>query len=203
MFCADYVAAFVAHALATVGVASLTRRATTAKAQNTPAAATARESTASPLVAGVLGLGRNDVVLPFAWGGLAGLAGACAVFPFDFVRAGVAPAGTSTAALFRGSLSTVPYSAVFFGVYFSGRRAHDDGPGARAAWALAAGALAVAAEAPFDRAKRALFGSRAVQLGANALFVPFAAVLLVLYDGALVRSFGGGGGRERKSKGGF
>ena len=76
------------------------------------------------------------------------------MFPFDFVRKSIAPAAISTPRLFLGSLSTVPYSAALFGVYFTMREPLSEGK--QGVWsqtiaAVSAGGLAVIAEAPFDK----------------------------------------------------
>ena len=162
MFCADYVASLIAHAAVTVGAAWLGQPWLAALAVNRTD-------------------GERSLVLPFVAGGLAGLGGAVAVFPFDFVRAAVAPPNTSQLRLLAGSLSTVPYAACWFGVYYTFR--DKDRLGSQCGWALLASSAAVAAEAPFDGAKRALFGGcRRTHLGVNLLFVPFAAMMLLMHD---------------------
>ena len=55
-------------------------------------------------------------------------------------------------------------------------------------WAIGASCCAVAVEAPLDHAKRAMMGSTRLLVGANLLFVPFAAMMLVMYDKAASRA---------------
>ena len=54
-------------------------------------------------------------------------------------------------------------------------------------WALASAGLAVLAEMPFDTAKRDMMGSSKTVLLANSLFVPFGALILVMYDKAVLK----------------
>ena len=49
---------------------------------------------------------------------------------------------------------------------------------------------AALAEAPFDYAKKAMFSSRMTMIGANMLYVPFAALMLVMYDKATAKIMG-------------
>ena len=49
---------------------------------------------------------------------------------------------------------------------------------------------AALAEAPFDYAKKAMFSSRMTMIGANMLYVPFAALMLVMYDKATAKIVG-------------
>ncbi len=113
-------------------------------------------------------------------GAVSGLFGALAVYPFDFVRQG---AITSGKAKLIHNLATVPYATVFFGLYF-----HQRDPSSlksQGMWALASASLAVFAEVPFDKAKREMMGSPRTVILANSLFVPFGALILVMYDKAL------------------
>lgn len=117
-------------------------------------------------------------------GSLSGLFGAITVFPFDFVRQG---AITSGKASILHNLATVPYATVFFGLYF-----HQRDPKSlksQVGWATLSAALAVFAELPFDKAKRDMFGSTRNVVFANSLFVPFGALILVMYDKALENDF--------------
>jgi len=112
MFCADYFASFAIHALSTAGLLTLLQ---------------GTQSRGILILSAEMGCGMGliQTPMPFLWGGISGFLATCAVFPFDFVRVALAPPGTSKTTLFRGSLSTVPYSAVFFGVYFCGRQTSD------------------------------------------------------------------------------
>jgi hypothetical protein len=103
MFCADYAASFFVHAFL-VGLG----------AWSSPGGALDEKG----FVAKTVGLGTSNTPAPLALGALAGLGGACAIFPFDFVRRGLNP-NSSLRTIFIGSLSVVPYSTAFFGVYFS------------------------------------------------------------------------------------
>lgn len=111
------------------------------------------------------------------------------MFPFDFVCKSIAPAATCTPRLFLGSLSPVSYSAVLFGIYFAMREplsAGKQGVWSQPIAAVSAGALDVIAGAPFDKAKRALFDEcRRTLMGANFMFAPFAAMILMTYDRVL------------------
>ena len=102
------------------------------------------------------------------------------VYPFDFVR-------KSQNLKFRHSLSTVPYSATFFGVYFLNRNPHDLKNQCK--WALFSSFLASLAEIPFDKAKLKMMGDRRTMIFANGLYVPFSSMMLVMYDKAMQRIF--------------
>ena len=83
-------------------------------------------------------------------------------------------------------LSTMVYSTVLFGTYFA-FRARDD-LNSRVRWAAGASAAAALAEVPLDRSKSALFGSRRIHTATSILFVPFAAVMLLMYDTAVCKT---------------
>ena len=120
----------------------------------------------------------------YVHGSLSGLFGAISVFPFDFVRQG---AITSSKASIVHNLATVPYATVFFGLYF-----HQRDPKSlksQISWATVSAGLAVFAELPFDKAKLEMMGSPRAVVFANSLFVPFGALLLVMYDKALQNDF--------------
>ena len=110
-----------------------------------------------------------------------GLLGAVSVFPFDFVRRGVIKGRVGLS----HSLSTVPYAGVFFGLYFSCRDGSNTASQCR--WALIASLAAAMAEIPFDKAKLAMIGNRRTMVLVSGLYVPFGALMLVMYDKALVR----------------
>lgn len=74
-------------------------------------------------------------------GATSGLTSAVALYPFDFVR-------QATTSGSRFALSSIPFSACFFGVYFSQCRP-EDSPSRQAGWALAAASAATVAEYPF------------------------------------------------------
>ena len=123
----------------------------------------------------------NKKVLLFNFTYSSGILGASSVFPFDFVRRGVLQGRVTL----MHSLSTVPYATVFFGLYFSCRR--RDSTASQCGWALAASLSAAMAEIPFDKAKLAMLGSRRTMLIVSGLYVPFGALMLVMYDKALLR----------------
>jgi len=152
MFCADYISSFLFHGLITgAGVA---------------AGRTGHEADF------------NKPGTQILVGALAGLLGAAAVFPFDFVRRGVLSRAT-----FRHSLSTVPYAATYFGVYFSCR--DPASISSQVGWAVTASVSAAAAEIPFDTTKRVLLGSRRNMLLVSSLYAPFGALMLIMYDKAV------------------
>ena len=104
------------------------------------------------------------------------------MYPLDFVRQG---AIIHEKVGFRHSLSTVPYAGVYFGLYFSCR--NRDSTSSQCSWALASSAAACLAEIPFDKAKHAMMGSRRTMVMVNMLYVPFGALMLVMYDKAMTR----------------
>ena len=120
--------------------------------------------------------------LHYLHGGIAGFLGACTIYPFDFVRKA---AITSGKAKLVHNLATVPYGTVFFGLYFHQR--NPESLKSQMLWALASAGLAVLAEMPFDTAKRDMMGSSKTVLLANSLFVPFGALILVMYDKAVLK----------------
>ena len=81
------------------------------------------------------------------------------------------------------SCSTVPYAGALFGIYFTLRDPHSTK--SQFGWALGAAAGAALAEAPLDHAKQAMFSSKKIMIAANLLYVPFAALMLVMYDKAV------------------
>ena len=93
----------------------------------------------------------------------------------------------STKASLVHSLSTVPYATVFFGLYFHQR--NPDSLQSQFTWAFTSASLAALAEIPFDKAKLEMMGSPKTVALANSLFVPFGALLLVMYDEALKKDF--------------
>lgn len=117
-------------------------------------------------------------------GACSGLLGALTIHKFDFVRQG---AITSNKFSIIHSLSTVPYATVFFGLYFHQR--NPESLKSQCSWALASAGLASLAEIPFDKAKLDMLGSTRTVIFANSLFVPFGALLLVMYDKALENDF--------------
>ena len=115
-------------------------------------------------------------------GATSGLAAALAVAPFDFVRRGISTSSSSVI-----GYSTIFYAGAFFGVYFPNRR--PDSLSSQCCWALISAASAALAELPFDKAKRALMGgSTKTLLAANALYIPFGALILVMYDKAILKN---------------
>ena len=79
-------------------------------------------------------------------------------------------------------------ATVFFGLYFSMR--DKNSIKSQMSWATLSAALAVLAEAPFDRAKSQMMGgSTRTLILANALFIPFGGLLLVMYDKSLSKLY--------------
>ena len=109
-------------------------------------------------------------------GGLAGFGSAVVLYPFDFVRKTSVAASTGSFAF-----SSIPYTAVYLGLYFSCR--DPDSATSRAGWAITATTAATAAELPFDKAKLAIAGSGGRAAAMAAARVPLGALLLFAFDG--------------------
>jgi len=188
MFCADYVAAFVYHAIFTVGTVHLVQvRKTSSEEKCSEHGLVGLTTLALGLHHQREGGSREGPWLPatvaLGAGLLSGLAASITLFPFDFVRASAVTPGVRR---ILSAGSTVPYAGALFGVYFAGRQ--QDNTASQMRWAIGASCCAVAAEAPLDHAKRAMMGSTRLLVGANLLFVPFAAMMLVMYDKAASRA---------------
>lgn len=162
MFCADYVAAFFMH-----GAFALLYPGD---------------------VRGIVGIENESAsrFAPFVGGAAAGFVAASVVFPFDFVREALLPRNMTLRMRYLSSLSTFPYAATLFGVYFSCRR--DGDVASQIAWSGVSAVAAMFAEMPFDHAKRVMFKSRSFHMGANLMYTPFAAVMLVMYDNAICKN---------------
>ena len=232
MFCADYIAAFVYHAIMTIGTISYFGGIHEAKAANDNVkdgndnAAPHIETPDSDIKIALsrimvlaLGLhantvsfntspknlndsksdpqmkefqlnnspqgdiGNNKVVLlPFGVGLASGLAASASLYPFDFVRSGVLKPGLRR---LMSAASTVPYAGSLFGIYFCFR--DPNSIKSQMKWAAGASTCAILAEIPFDHAKRTMLGSSRVMLGAGLLYVPFASLMLVMYDKAAIK----------------
>ena len=113
-------------------------------------------------------------------GAASGFLGAITIYPFDFVRQG---AITSGKAKLIHNLAVVPYATVFFGLYFHQR--NPKSLKSQIGWAVTSAGLAVLAEMPFDQAKKEMLGSPRNVIFANSLFVPFGALILIMYDKAI------------------
>ena len=235
MFCADYIAAFVYHAILTIGTIHVFGRSHNAKLEgieNDGDDSNNKENTdtidkrgkkvlAIQLASHGLGLSYNnrtfesvwikenrkncDVMqeendhvksrlfqtsnsemsqslwIPLCFGLASGLAASTSLYPFDFVRGGVLTPGLKR---IMSAGSTVPYAGVLFGMYFNFRDPNNISSQIR--WAAGASTCAILAEVPFDHAKRAMLGSTRIMLGAGLLYVPFATLMLVMYDKAAV-----------------
>jgi len=162
MFCADYVASFIHHGIIVGLWCEYNKRQETDKHIDTDSI--------------------SSVKSVFA-GCLAGLFGAASIYPLDFVRQG---AIIHEKVGFRHSLSTVPYAGAYFGLYFSCR--DRTSTSSQCSWALLSSAAACLAEIPFDKAKQAMMGSRRTMVMVNMLYVPFGALMLVMYDKAMVKT---------------
>jgi len=232
MFCADYIAAFVYHAIMTIGTISYFGGIHDDKAVNTNAKdnndnevsnTEATDSnikiTLSRVMVLALGLhvdkmnsntspkslkdsptdhqtkefrlkkfsqenigDRKMVVIPFGVGLASGLAASSSLYPFDFVRSGVLKPGIRR---LMSAASTVPYAGSLFGIYFYFR--DPNSIKSQMKWAAGASTCAILAEIPFDHAKRTMLGSSKVMLGAGLLYVPFASLMLVMYDKAAIK----------------
>lgn len=133
---------------------------------------------------------------PFALGTLSGLFAATALYPFDLVRQIALDDGkTPRSALERGAArvvttkpqfaaSSIPFSCLYFGLYFSG--AGGDAPPLheRVARALGASGVALSAELPFDKAKIAIAGGPRNAALFSLLRWPFYSLLLVAFEAA-------------------
>eukprot|EP00756_Hemistasia_phaeocysticola_P053198 Hpha_TRINITY_DN28633_c0_g1::TRINITY_DN28633_c0_g1_i1::g.156469::m.156469 len=178
MFCADYAAAFLFHAIVSIAPSLLPRP------DHTPP--TPQHEVLLRWSLASMGLGGGEwwwaPWAPWCTGAAAGGAAALTLYPFDFVRAGVLQPGRRRVV---SACATIPYAAVLFGVYFTRRDPSDTSSQAKCA--LLASCCATAAEAPFDHAKRKLLGSTRVMLGAGVLYAPFAACMLMMYDRTALR----------------
>lgn len=191
MFCADYVAAFVYHMIVTTGTVLYLTKDDSKDNSLSEKEQSINNKPYLKFVMASLGLvnkesdGDNEKkysIHPFLTGSLAGLAASVTLYPFDFVRGGVVEPGFKR---ILSSGSTVPYAGMLFGLYFSCR--DHNSTASQIKWAFAASTGAVLAEVPFDYAKRAMIGSSKVMLGVGLLYVPFAGLMLVMYDNALVK----------------
>ena len=232
MFCADYIAAFVYHAIMTIGtisyfggiheakdvndnvkdgneneaphketpdidikitlsrimVSALGLHATTVSLNTSPK--NLKDSKSDPQMKefqlnnspqGDIG-NKKVVLLPFGVGFASGLAASASLYPFDFVRSGVLKPGLRR---LMSAASTVPYAGSLFGIYFCFR--DPNSIKSQMKWAAGASTCAILAEIPFDHAKRTMLGSSRVMLGAGLLYVPFASLMLVMYDKAAIK----------------
>ena len=123
-----------------------------------------------------------DSITPVCIGLFSGLAASASLYPFDFVRKGVVKPGLKRVI---SAGSTVPYAGALFGIYFTCR--DPNSTTSQVKWAVGASSCAILAEAPLDYAKRAMMGSTRVTLAAGLLYVPFASLMLVMYDKAAVK----------------
>jgi len=215
MFCADYVIAFVYHAIITLGTVYMFSSPSNeqshdcANSEKKDSKEGSRQM-ARKFAAAALGLdyrppatgtkcteertveNREKYIhnlplcthglTPVGVGLLSGLGASASLYPFDFVRSGVLQPGLRR---ILSAGSTVPYAGTLFGVYFACR---DPTSGSsQMKWAILASSCAVLAEAPLDHAKRAMMGSTKVMVGANLLFVPFASMMLFMYDKAAIK----------------
>ena len=121
-------------------------------------------------------------LIPVVVGMLSGLASSITLYPFDFVRSGVLQPGLKR---IISSGSTIPYAGVMFGIYFSNR--DPNCTKSQFKWAFGSCSCSLLAEVPFDFAKRKMFGSTKLFLGAGFMYVPFAACILLMYDKAAIK----------------
>ena len=128
----------------------------------------------------------------YGLGALSGLFAATALYPFDLVRQialdDKAPVAASAAIRTKPQFaaSAVPFSALYFGLYFQGRGG-DDAPAPiaqRVARAFGASGAALAVELPFDKAKLAIAGGARNAALFSLLRWPLSALLLVAFETA-------------------
>ena len=194
MFCADYIAAFVYHAIITIGSVHFfdrfndkskneTRKAVTEFATNGLGIRCKRYNSNTEHVRQTSHNEKTtDSVIPFYVGIASGLAASATLYPFDFVRSGVLKPGLSR---IMSAGSTIPYAGALYGIYFSCR--DPENLSSQMKWAGVASTCALLAEVPFDQAKRTMFGNTRLMLGAGLLYVPFASLMLVMYDKAAIK----------------
>jgi len=194
MFCADYIAAYMFHGLFTVGgvhfataalhgnpkLQSIIDRGNARKLIVTVLASLGLESTER----GHVVKSTNYTMTPLLIGFASGAGASLTLYPFDFVRGGVLSKSSLKHRLIS-SCSTVPYAGALFGSYFALR--NPESTKSQAGWATAAAAGAALAEAPLDHAKQTMFSSKKIMIAANLLYVPFAALMLVMYDKAATK----------------
>ena len=213
MFCADYIAAFVYHAIITVGTVHFFDRFCNQPTDDNSFFGNSNPDTdktkviATEYAANGLGLccrydtnekldtcsdkdtsivktvqKSSSLVMPFCVGITSGFAASATLYPFDFVRSGVLTPGLKR---LMSAGSTIPYAGALYGIYFSFRDPNNTA--SQVKWAGAASTCAILAEVPFDHAKRSMLGSTRVMLGAGLLYVPFASIMLVMYDKAAIK----------------
>eukprot|EP00039_Didymoeca_costata_P031580 m.35480 g.35480 ORF g.35480 m.35480 type:complete len:190 (+) comp8886_c0_seq2:273-842(+) len=170
MFCADYIACFVVH----VGIVTLPI--TTQRIQCYFPQVFLQSQKWNNMSKAAMGYGQNNVATPIIAGTIAGVVGALGLAPFDILRQGVLP---NASAWTRG-MSVVPYSATFFGMYFTCR--NPESRKSQAIWAMGSSVCAGIVEMPFDKAKRNLFRAPWAHVLANVMYAPFAAMILIAYD---------------------
>ena len=214
MFCADYIAAFVYHAIITIGSVHFFDRFYDKSEESANLLGdynNGQESSISDILKArivISGLAINGLgikckihstntehgrqtppiekstgsVIPFCVGIASGLAASATLYPFDFVRSGVLKPGLSR---IMSAGSTIPYAGALYGIYFSCR--DPEKLSSQIKWAGVASTSALLAEVPFDQAKRTMFGNTRLMLGAGLLYVPFASLMLVMYDKAAIK----------------
>jgi len=204
MFCLDYVLAFVFHSVFTVGAVHLSTEWIRNNGGGASWLSVQEDHVDLALWTAVTALGFQSQIaskhhalddarsltrswernlVPGAVGLTAGSAASLTLYPFDFVREGVITGGLRQRIV--SAASTAPYAGALFGVYFSQR--DPNRISSQMGWGVAAASCAALAEAPFDYAKKAMFSSRMTMIGANMLYVPFAALMLVMYDKATAK----------------
>jgi len=215
MFCADYVAAFIFHGILTVGTVfycgenenlntgkTLSQSCESEDETNKGKSNFVGNNSLIQMALGGLGMHnlhskqivRNEIsndddlnsvprfTAPLFFGISSGLLASLTLYPFDFVRGGVLQPGIRR---ILSAGSTVPYAGTLFGLYFTCR--DPASTSSQVKWGACASACAVAAEAPLDHAKRAMIGNTRIMIGAGLLYVPFATIMLVMYDKAATK----------------
>ncbi|GMI32771.1 hypothetical protein TeGR_g5017 [Tetraparma gracilis] len=135
----------------------------------------------------------NNPALTVPASAVTGLAAACALHPFDFVRGSMQPAlSTTTKTSFARSfvrtipLSTSAFTTFAFGTFFTFRDPEDKL--SRFKWAIVSSGLGAFAEVPLDQAKIQMAGGmgRAAVLASTR--VPLGALMLFACDTAIVQN---------------
>lgn len=209
MFCADYIATYIYHAVLTIGLLKFTsiiqeKKEDLNDVENVP------PQVGTAFAIHCLGLGHSykqltdlchydefyhikygkkkfsvssfTYIIPAVAGMSCGLAASLTLYPVDFVRGGVLQSGFKR---LLSAGSTIPYAGTMFGVYFANRDPNNFQ--SQFTWATGACTCGLLAEVPFDYAKRTMLGSTRFMLGIGILYVPFAAGILVMYDKAAIK----------------
>ena len=111
-----------------------------------------------------------------------GLACACVLYPFDFVRMSTVKSGTS-----HFGYGIIPFTSLYLGVYFWKMNSNETNLQNKLQLALLSTAAGCLIEYPFDYSKQNIFGHGQLKnwklgLLTNVMRIPLGAFLLVVYD---------------------